>query len=65
MAVRKDCQAEVRPLHPVHFSNFFIIAAPILAEGWKTFCFPETKKCDFCIFNRNKWVLSQYIHCND
>ena len=36
-------------LHPVRFPNMFI-ATPIIAARQKTFCFPETKKCDFCNF---------------
>jgi hypothetical protein len=36
-------------LHPNNLINLYI-ATPIMAEGRKRFCFPETKKCDFLIF---------------
>jgi hypothetical protein len=36
-------------LHPTRLSNLFI-STPIITEGRKEFCFPETKKDDFRIF---------------
>jgi hypothetical protein len=36
-------------LHAIHLPNFFI-AAPIITEKQKKFCFRETKNADFPIF---------------